>query len=141
MLAQMSRCPAEVDGVPMDDGADDQVEAGSPEGLAVKGAITNLASLMEKDGAFELVSGLALVEPGLATPTQCRAGMPLDHEQGALDATEFAQRFGQIAGFRQCEELLEDRRRRDGARRVDTARRRSSSQCSMMRAVLIGTPI
>ena len=102
LLAQMSRCPAEVDGVPMDDDADHQVETGSSEGLAVKGAITDLAALMEKDGAFELVSGLALVEPGLATPTQCRAGIPLDHEQGALDAAEFAQRFGQIAGFRRC---------------------------------------
>ena len=99
LLAQMSRCPAEVDGVPMDDGADHQVETGSSEGLAVKGAITDLAALMEKDGAFELVSGLALVEPGLATPTQCRAGIPLDHEQGAFDAAEFAQGFGEIAGL------------------------------------------
>jgi hypothetical protein len=68
LLAQMSRCPAEVDGVPMDDGADHQVEAGSPEGLTVKGAITDFAALVEKDGAFELVGGLALIEPGLATP-------------------------------------------------------------------------
>lgn len=68
LLAQMRRCPAEVDGVPMDDGADHQVEAGSPECLAVKGAITDLAALVEKDGAFEFVSGLALVEPGLTTP-------------------------------------------------------------------------
>ena len=111
LLAQMRRCPAEVDGVPMDDGADHQVETGSSEGLAVKGAITDLAALMEKDGAFELVSGLALVEPGLATPTQCRAGI---------------LRIADGATVRVV---------------IDAARRRSSSQWSMMRAVLIGTPI
>ena len=96
----MSRCPAEIDGVPMNDGADHEVEAGSPECLTVKGTITDFAALVEKDGALELVSGFALVEPGLTTPAQRRAGIPLDHEQRALDAAELAQRFGQIAGFR-----------------------------------------
>ena len=67
-LAQMSRCPAEIDGVPMNDGADHEVEAGSPECLAVKGTIMDFAALMEEDGALELVSGFALVEPGLTPP-------------------------------------------------------------------------
>lgn len=62
-LAQVGRGPAEIDDVPMHDSTDDQVEAGSSERLTVKGAITDFAALVEKDGALELVSGLALVEP------------------------------------------------------------------------------
>lgn len=83
----------------MDDGADHQVETGSPESLAVKGSIPYFAALMEEDSTLELVCGFALVEAGLTTPAQRRAGIPLDHEQGALDAAEFAQGFGEIAGF------------------------------------------
>ena len=45
----------------MNDGADHEVEAGSPECLTVKGTITDFAALVEKDGALELVSGFALV--------------------------------------------------------------------------------
>lgn len=80
----------------MYDGADHQVEAGGAECLAVKGAVTDFAALMEKDGAFQLVRGLTLVETGLATPAQRRAGIPCDHEQGPLDATDFAECSGQI---------------------------------------------
>ena len=115
-LVQKGRCPAEIDGVPMDDGADHKVEAGSTECLTVKGAITDFAALVEKDGTLELVRGFALVESGLTAPPQRWAGIPFDHEQRALDTAEFAQRFGQIAGFRRRGELLEDRRWRDGAR-------------------------
>lgn len=67
-LAQMGRCPAEIDGVPMDDGADYQVEAGSPECLTVKGAIADFVALVEEDGTLELVRGFALVETGLTAP-------------------------------------------------------------------------
>ncbi len=70
-LAQMGRCPAEIDGVPMDDGADHEVEAGSTECLTVKGAITDFAALVEEDGALELVRGFALVETGLDLSRNC----------------------------------------------------------------------
>ncbi len=59
---------AEIDGVPIDDGADHQIEAGSPERLAVMGAIADFTAFVEKDGALELMGGFALVEPGLAPP-------------------------------------------------------------------------
>src|SRR5690606_37330405 len=58
-LAQMSRCPAEIDGIPMNDGADHEVEAGSPECLTVKGTITDFATLVEKDGALGRPSRLS----------------------------------------------------------------------------------
>lgn len=38
----------------MDDGADDKVEPGSAQGLAVKGAVSDFAALMEEDGRFEV---------------------------------------------------------------------------------------
>ena len=90
----------EIDSVPMDDGADDEIEAGCAECLAVKRSVADFAALMEEDGAFELVRCFALVETGLTAPAQCRARIPFDHEQGSLDAAEFAKRLGQFAGFR-----------------------------------------
>lgn len=100
LLPQMGSGTAEIDGVPVDDGADDQIEAGGPECLAVKGAVADFAALVEEDGALELVGGFALVETGLTAPAQRRARIPLNHEQGSLDTTDLAKRFGQIAGFR-----------------------------------------
>ncbi|MDR6101764.1 hypothetical protein QE369_001961 [Agrobacterium larrymoorei] len=50
LLTQMRCGTTEVDGVPMHDGADDEVEAGGAECLTVKGAITNFTALMEEDG-------------------------------------------------------------------------------------------
>jgi hypothetical protein len=69
---RVCRRPAEIDGVPMNDGADHEVEPRSTERLTVKGSIPDFAALVEEDGAFELVGGFALVEPGLAAPAQGR---------------------------------------------------------------------
>lgn len=60
----------EIDGIPVNNGAYDQIEPGRTECLAVVGPITNFSALMEKDGAFQLVRGFALVETCLATPPQ-----------------------------------------------------------------------
>lgn len=97
--AQMRRGTAKIDGVPMDDGADNEVEAGRTECLTVKGAIADFTALVEEYGTLELMSGFALVEPGLATPAKWRARIPLDHEQGSLDTVDFSERFGQVTGF------------------------------------------
>jgi hypothetical protein len=98
--AEMRDGAAEIDGFPVHDGADEEIEAEGAEGLALKGAIADFAALVEEYGAFELVRGLALVEPGLATSTQGEAGVPFDHEERPLDATKFAQGFRQLAGVR-----------------------------------------
>lgn len=55
LLAQMGRNPAEIDGVPMDDGSDDKIESRRSECLAVIGAIMDFATLVEEDSALELV--------------------------------------------------------------------------------------
>lgn len=72
-LAQMRRGAAKIDGVPMDDGADNEVEAGRTECLTIKGAVADFAALMEEYGALELMGSFALVETGLAALAQCRA--------------------------------------------------------------------
>lgn len=117
LLAQMGRSSTEIDGVPVNDGTDDQLESGCTECLTVVGAIADFTALMEENGAFELVGRFTLIKTGLTAPAQSRARIPLDHEQGTLDAAEFAQRFGQVAGFRRGGQPLEDRRRRNRARR------------------------
>lgn len=60
--------PFDIDRVPMDDGGDDEVEAGCAEGLAFERSVADFAALVEEDGALQFMRGLALVEAGLATP-------------------------------------------------------------------------
>lgn len=43
---------------------------------------------MEEDRSAQGVAGLALVEAGMAAPTQIGIGQPLQGEQGALDPAE-----------------------------------------------------
>ena len=88
LLEQIGRGPAEIDGVPMDDGAHHEIESGGTECLTVKRPVTDFTALMEEDGALKLVGSFALVETSLAAPAQYRARIPLDHEQGSLDAAE-----------------------------------------------------
>ena len=83
----------------MHDGADRQVEAGSPECLAVKGVVTDFSALVEKDGAFSLSAASPLFKPAWPRLSERRRRIPFDHEQHPLDAAEFAERSGQLAGF------------------------------------------
>ncbi len=53
--------------IPVNNGAHDQIESGRSERLAVVGPITDFSALMEKDCAFQLVSGFALVDTSLKT--------------------------------------------------------------------------
>ncbi len=57
-------------------------------------------------GPFHLVGRVALVETSLTTPPQRRVGIPLDHEQRALEASELAEGAGELAGIaRGCQPL------------------------------------
>lgn len=73
LLPQMRDGAAEVDGVPMHDGADDEIEARSTERLAFERPVADLTAFVEEDGALEFVGRLAFVEPGLAAPAKRRA--------------------------------------------------------------------
>ncbi|GBQ60961.1 hypothetical protein AA0313_2570 [Acetobacter indonesiensis NRIC 0313] len=51
---------------------------------------------MEADGALEGMMGLALVETDLSLALETGVENPVDHEQGALDATDLPQCEGQL---------------------------------------------
>src|ERR1700722_906840 len=60
---QMSDSTVEIDGVPVHDGADDEIEPRSAECLALERPITDFAALVEEHGGLELVRCLAMLRP------------------------------------------------------------------------------
>ena len=54
-------------------------------------AASKFMPAMEADGAFERVMRLALVEANLGAALQIGIQNPVNHEQRALDATDFPQ--------------------------------------------------
>ncbi|CAG0961031.1 hypothetical protein RHIZO_00706 [Rhizobiaceae bacterium] len=74
--------------------------------LAFKRPIADFITLVEEDPTLELVSSFAFVQAALATSTQRRAGIPLDHEEGPLDATEFAKGSRKPALLRDAESFF-----------------------------------
>jgi hypothetical protein len=76
----------DIDSIPVYDRTNDEIETGGAEGLTLERSVTDFATLVEEDGAFEFVRSLALVESSLTAPAQCRARIPFDHEQRSLDA-------------------------------------------------------
>jgi hypothetical protein len=91
LMAEMVHGSSEINRVPVYNGAHDQVQPRGPEGLALERAITDLATLMEEHGPFQLVGRLSLVEARLATAPECRIRVPFDHKQGAFEAAELTQ--------------------------------------------------
>src|SRR5580704_19578265 len=75
----------EVDGIPVNDRADHEIEAGGAKGLAVEGAVADLAALVKEDGALQLVGRFSLVETAEAAPPQLGIAIPFDHEAGAFE--------------------------------------------------------
>ena len=67
-LTQVLHGSAEVNGVPVDDCADDEIEARRAKRLTFKRTITNFAALVKKDGPLEFVGSLTLVQSRLTTP-------------------------------------------------------------------------
>ena len=65
---QLCDCTVEIDRIPVDDRADDEVETRGAERLALERPVADLASLVEEDRAFQLMGSLALVETRLASP-------------------------------------------------------------------------
>lgn len=84
--------------IPEDDSTGDEVECARSMGLGLQCVIADTADPVEKDGAFQRIFGLTLVEfAGRATPL---FGLfdPIEREQGALDAADLAQCQGQAIG-------------------------------------------
>ena len=113
--AQLIDGAAEIDGVPEDDGGDGEVEAGCAVALVFEGAVTDFAEAVEEHGAFEGVVRLALVEPGIGSPTQSRVADPVEREQRALQTADFLERLSERVLTRISRQTAQDRRRRDSA--------------------------
>ena len=82
----------QVDGVPEDDGSDDQIETARPIALVFEAAVAQVALPVEEDRAGKSVPGFAFIEANLDTSAQLRVFHPLQHEKRALDAPDFAKR-------------------------------------------------
>ena len=61
-LTQMGYGTAEINGIPVDDGADDKVEARGTECLTFERSVADFAALMEENGPLELVGGFSFVK-------------------------------------------------------------------------------
>lgn len=93
-LAQVAGGAVEINGVPQDDGRDDEVKTGCPVPLVLKDAVAQFAEPIEEDGAGECVAGLAFVEVGIGAAMQICVIEPVEHEQGAFDPPDLAQGAG-----------------------------------------------
>ena len=63
----------EVDGIPVNDRADHEIEAGGAESLALERAVADFATLVKEHRPGQLVAGLALVQPDPAAVAQFRS--------------------------------------------------------------------
>ncbi len=82
---------AELHGVPEDDDGGEQIHAGDAVMLAFGGTVADFTAAVEADCPLQRMMSFAFVEPDLGTPLEFSMQDPVDHEQGALDATDFPQ--------------------------------------------------
>ncbi len=80
---------AELHGVPEDDDGGEQIHAGDAVMLAFGGTVADFTAAVEADCPLQRMMSFAFVEPDLGTPLEFGIQNPVDHEQGALDATDF----------------------------------------------------
>src|SRR4051812_42459503 len=86
---------AEIDGVPQHDGRGDQREPAGAMLLGFGATIAHAAEAVEAHGAGQRIARFALVQFRSGTPAQLRIAEPVEHQQGALNAADFAQRQGE----------------------------------------------
>src|SRR3954471_20838324 len=86
---------AEIDGVPQHDGRGDQREPAGAMLLGFGATIAHAAEAVEAHGAGQRIARFALVQFRSGTPAQLRITEPVEHQQGALNAADFAQRQGE----------------------------------------------
>src|ERR1700677_3270037 len=88
----------EVDGIPVNDRTDHEIEAGGAKGLAVEGAVADLAALVKEDGALQFVGRFSLVETAETAAPQLGIAIPFDHEAGAFEAANLTHGSRQFGG-------------------------------------------
>ncbi len=84
--------PRQLHGVPEDDDGGEQIHAGDAVMLAFGGTVADFTAAVEADCPLQRMMSFAFVEPGaFGHAVGVRHPDPVDHEQGALDATDFPQ--------------------------------------------------
>jgi hypothetical protein len=68
MPAQRGNSAFKVDGIPMDDGSDNEVETTRPIALILETTVTQVALPVEEHGAGKSVSGFAFIESDPSGP-------------------------------------------------------------------------
>ena len=108
-------CFAQPGGVPVDDDGGEQVEACHAVVLPLRGPIPDFSLASDAQGILQGVVGFSLVQADVGTPLHGRVQRPVDHEEGALDAADFAQRRGEVVTARVGGQLAQDQTRGDRA--------------------------
>ena len=106
----------QADGIPVNDDGRQQIESSHPVVLAFAGTVANFALASDAQGVFQGVMGLAFVQPDMGASAHARVEHPIDDEECALDAADFAKRRGEIMLARIGSELAQQLARRDGPR-------------------------
>lgn len=72
LLSDEADGPAQIDGVPQDNGVDDEVEAAGAVGHSFGDTVPQLAELVQEDGASEGMAGFALIKVSMGAAAQER---------------------------------------------------------------------
>ncbi len=91
MLAEGSNGPFEIDGVPENDGGNDQVQAACAVALILERAVAQITLPIEEHGTSQRISGLAFIESDLNTSAEVGVFHPLQHEKGSLYASDLSE--------------------------------------------------
>lgn len=89
MGAQRGNGMAEIDGVPEDNGRDDEIEARSPVQLIFEGPVADFVQAMKEYRSGERVARLSFVEAGARPPPQGRVADPINGKDGAFEPSYF----------------------------------------------------
>ena len=106
----------QADGIPVNDDGRQQIESSHPVVLALAGTVADFALASDAQGVFQGVMGLAFVQPDMGASAHVRVEHPIDDEERALDAADFAKRRGEIMLARIGSELAQQLARRDNDR-------------------------
>jgi len=123
-LAQNIDGAFQISGVPKDDGRDDEIEAGGAVLLIFVRAVADFAEPMDEDRQRETVAGFAFVELLAGPAAQIGVFDPIESEERAFQASQFAKRrsdavlsrIGRIAGVAEGAgggQTIEPRRERE----------------------------
>ncbi len=109
--AEMLDRAVEVEGVSERHRGRCQRQPGRAVPLVLERAVAQLAQSVEENGARERVAGLALVEDETGAASLLGIVESVEHEQGALDPPDLAQRAGDRVLARITHQLAEHGRR------------------------------